>query len=55
MAVGGDRLWSENGDKCRMGGGIDQIFANWGDPPVPPRKKTLTFGGMSGSALEIYL
>ena len=34
---GGDKPWSKNGDKCRWGGGIDNIFAGWG----PPRKKTL--------------
>ena len=29
----GDRFWSENGDESRMGGGINQIFANWGGGP----------------------
>ena len=36
--AGGDKPWSKNGDKCRMGGGgIDKIFAGWG-PPVPQEK-----------------
>ena len=37
-SAGGDKPWSKNGDKCRMGG-IGKIFAGWGDPPVPPGKK----------------
>ena len=37
-SAGGDKPWSENGDKCRMGGGIGKIFARWGTPS-PPRKK----------------
>ena len=37
-SAGGDKPWSKNGDKCRMGG-IGKICAGWGDPPVPPRKK----------------
>ena len=37
-AGGGDKPWSKNGDKCRIGA-IAKIFAGWGDPPVPPRKK----------------
>ena len=32
----GDRLWSENGDECLMG--VNKIFANWGDSPVPQEK-----------------
>ena len=36
---GGDKPWSKNGDKCRMGGGIDKIFAGWGDPQSPREKK----------------
>ena len=39
--LGGDKPWSKSGDKCRMGG-IDRIFAGWGDPPVP-QEKTLHF------------
>ena len=40
-SAGGDKPWSKNGDKCRMGG-IGKIFAGWGGPPSPPpRKKTL--------------
>ena len=35
---GGDKPWSKNGDKCRMGGGIGKIFAGWGDPQSPPEK-----------------
>ena len=34
----GDKPWSENGDKCWMGG-IGKIFTGWGDPPVPPPEK----------------
>ena len=32
---GGDKPWSKNGDKCWIGGGIDTIFAGWGDPQSP--------------------
>ena len=39
-SAGGDKPWSKNGDKCRMGG-IGKIFAGWGDPQSPPGKKTL--------------
>ena len=35
--AGGDKPWSKNGDKCRMGGGDWQNFRRI--PPVPPRKK----------------
>ena len=28
-------------------GGIDQIFANWGDPQSPPREKTLVMTSQS--------
>ena len=34
--AGGDKPWSRNGDKCRMGGGVDKIFARWGDSQSPP-------------------
>ena len=36
-AGGGDKPWSKNGDKCRMGG-IDKIFAGWGNPQSPQEK-----------------
>ena len=36
-AGGGNKPWSKNGDK--MGGGIGKIFAGWGTPHSPPRKK----------------
>ena len=37
--VGGNRLWSENGDESQMG---DQPnFCQLGEPPSPPQKKTL--------------
>ena len=36
---GGDKPWSKNGDKCRMGGLAK--FLPDGGPPSPPRKKTL--------------
>ena len=38
-AGGGDKPWSKNGDKCRMGDW--QNFRRMGGPPSPPRKKTL--------------
>ena len=34
------RKWGRVPD---WGGGIDQIFANWGEPPSPPRQKTLLY------------
>ena len=37
---GGNKPWSKNGDKCWMGGGIDKIFAGWGTPSPPGKKKT---------------
>ena len=36
-AGGGDKPWSKNGDKCRMGGDW-QNFRRMGGPPVPPGK-----------------
>ena len=33
-SAGGNKPWSKNGDKCRMGG-IDIIFAGWGTPSPP--------------------
>ena len=35
--VEGDRLWSENGDKCRMGGGLTKFLPTGGTPS--PREK----------------
>ena len=35
---GGDKSWSKNGDKCRMGGDW-QNFRQMGGPPSPPGKK----------------
>ena len=37
-AGGGDKPWSKNGDKCRMGG-LAKFLPDGGDPPVPPGKK----------------
>ena len=39
---GGDKPWSKNGDKCRMGG-IDKIFAGWGpqEKKKPDKKSNL--------------
>ena len=37
---GGDRLWSENGDESQMGGDQPK-FRQLGEPPSPPREKTL--------------
>ena len=38
--AGGGQALVQNGDKCRMGGGIGKIFAGWGDPQSPQEKKT---------------
>ena len=47
---GGDKPWSKNGDKCRMGG-IDKIFAGWGGPPSPPpQEKKPCIGERGGEA-----
>ena len=40
-SAGGDKPWSKNGDKCRMGGGELAKFSPDGGPPSPPGKKTL--------------
>ena len=42
-SAGGDKPWSKNGDKCRMRGGIGNIFAGLGDPQSP-QEKTLGVG-----------
>ena len=39
--LGGRQALVQNGDKCRLGGGIDQIFAGWEGPTSSPEKKTL--------------
>ena len=39
-AGGGQALVQKRGQVSD--GGIGKIFTGWGDPPVPPRKKTLT-------------
>ena len=38
----GEKPWSKNGDKCRMGGLAK--FSPDGGPPSPPREKTLHEG-----------
>ena len=38
-AGGGQALVQKRGQVSDGGGGIGKIFAGWGDPPVPPRKK----------------
>ena len=40
-AGGGTSLGPKTGTSVRWEGGIGKIFTGWGDPPVPPRKKTL--------------
>ena len=37
---GGDKPWSKNGDKCRMGG-LTKFLLDGGDPPFPQEKKNL--------------
>ena len=39
-AGGGDKPWSKNGDKCRMGGGLAKFLPD-GETPSPPQEKTL--------------
>ena len=41
-SAGGDKPWSKNGDKCRMGGDC-QNFCQMGDPESPPTKKILRY------------
>ena len=39
-SAGGDKPWSKNGDKCRMGGGLAK-FSPDGGTPQSPQEKTL--------------
>ena len=41
LSWGGQALVQKRGQVSDGGGGIGKIVAGWGDPPVPPRKKTL--------------
>ena len=41
-SAGGDKPWSKNGDKCRLGGGLAK-FSPDGGTPSPPGKNPELF------------
>ena len=47
-SAGGDKPWSKNGDKCRMGGDW-QNFRQMGGPPVPPPEKKPVKGKLNNN------
>ena len=52
LGWGGDKPWSKNGDKCRMGG-IGKILPDGGNPQSPQEKKH--WGKWSHGKQDLFL
>ena len=52
-SAGGDKPWSKNGDKCRMGGGLAKFLPDGGTPQSPPQEKNP--GSLKIKIYMIYL
>ena len=55
-SAGGDKPWSKNGDKCRMGGGLVKFLLDGGTPQSPQEKNPADWKNqMSYTAVNVAL